>query len=190
MATAIESYEFYSKGASGASQIVGNSGDGTANPRVVRYTFTTPAEGASEISFSKYRISAYSDSSSTSEKLRFYISDDPDAYKKADATYTYHGTLELTAGDGWYTAEGSASNLILLPNTTYYLFIFPGHTSFGLWYWNYPADISLTLSGAAGIAWICIAEDCAVILHVIYIQGEWKLVIPYIWDGQMWKLCS
>lgn len=187
MATAIESYEFYIKGSPGASQMVGM--EGTSKPRVVRYSFTTPVEGASAISFSKDRISAYSDSSSTSEKLRFYISDNPDAYINADATYAYHGTLELTAGDGWYTAEGSASNLILLPNTTYYLFIFPGYTSSGLWCWNYPASFSLTLSGAAGIAWIYIAKDCAVLL-CIYVQGEWKLVIPYIWGDQMWKLCG
>ena len=192
MATSYSSleYTFYNNGASGASQIVGNSGDGVSKPRVVRYKFTAPLQGANALSFSKTRIGAYSGSSSTNEYLRFYVSSDPEAYAKADASFAYQGTVTMTYSGGYYTATGSVSGLLLLPGKTYYLFIFPGHTSFGLWNWNYPGEISVTLSGAAGIVYI--DSGTALESYHCYIDNGsgWDLYIPYIDTGSSWDMYS
>ena len=192
MATTFESleYEFYINGTSGASQIVGNDGDGTSKPRVVRYTFTTPAEGANSISFSKGTIGAFNSSSSTSEELRFYITDDPDDYVKADATYSYHGKIVMSTSGEPYTATGSVSNLILLPGKVYYLFIFPAYTSFGCWNWNYPDVITLTLSGAAGLVRIHNGTKFVNALPYIHNGSKWQLAIPHVHNGSTWKISS
>lgn len=184
-------YSFYNGGSlvTSASQVVGynvSSVNGNTN-RVIRYKFTAPAEGANTLSFTKKNVSVYNDSISPStENLRFYITDSESSHINAGEGSVYHGTV--TVADG--TVTGYIEDLILLPGKTYYLYIFPGFSSHGLYAFNYPNEITLTLGGASGLAWIYIAESFVVILLFIYIQGEWKLAIPYVHDGQMWKLCS
>lgn len=186
----LSDYAFFENGVSDTGQVVGNTGDGTSIPRVVRYTFVAPPEGANGFSFIKENVSAYSSSSSTSEQLRFYISDDPNSHTKANATYAYHGTVAMASASGWYKATGSVSDIILLPGKTYYLFIFPAHTSFGLWYWNYPGEISATLSGGAGLARIHNGSDWDMYQCHIYNGSGWDLYLPYIYNGSEWELYS
>lgn len=192
MATAVDSVAFYVNGTSTSSQIVGNSGDGTSKPNVVRYAFTTPSTGASGLSFSKESIGAYSASSSTSEKLRFYITDSATSHTAANSSSTYHGEVAMADPDGdkWFTATGSVSNLVLLPGTTYYLYIFPAYTSFGCWIWNYPDTITVTLSGSTGLVRIDTGSGFITALPYIDNGSKWQIAIPYTDNGSSYKICS
>lgn len=185
MATIITEFEhpvFYSKGTSGASAIVGYA-DGVN--RVVRYKFTTPAIGASKFTFSKPSITVYSNSIGSSEKLRFYVTDDPASYANAGANAEYHGTVSVSGN----TATGSA-DITLLPNKEYYLFIFPGFASYGAYNWNYPPTITVTLDGGAGLVYI--KKGSEVKKHQAYVKkgSTWQHLIPYKKEGSSWDLLT
>lgn len=187
MATAeIKSYQFYKAGADEDGAIVGYSGGN----RVVRYEFTAPAEGASAFSFVKKNVGDEG-AVSAGATLRWYVTTDPDSHKGAGPDSDYHGEVTLSDKDGsQYTVSGSAENLVLLPNETYYLFVFPGTSAKKYYWWNYPSTITLTLSGAAGLARIRTGATHVNALPCIHLGGEWKLAIPYDRIGTAWKISS
>lgn len=182
----ISDYEFFKAGEGEAGSIVGYS----AGNRVVRYKFTAPDEGASALSFTKKNVGDEG-ALSAGATLRWYVTNDPDSHKDAGPDSEYHGEVTLSDKDGtYYTAKGSADNLVLLPGETYYLFVFPGTSVKKYYWWNYPTTITLTLSGAAGLVWIHNGTDAMKALLHIYTDGTWKIAIPYIHDGIKWKICS
>jgi hypothetical protein len=138
---------FFKNGNAGASTIVGI--EGTAH-RVVRYKFHTPVEGASKISWLMLEVENYY--VAENEKLRFFVGSDPNSHVNAGEDAIYHGTAIATKVGSTYTISGEASGIILLPDTDYYLFIFPGYTSSGYWgWWQYLDGMSVYLDGAAGV---------------------------------------
>lgn len=101
--------------------------EGTYN-RVARYSFTSPASGASEVSIS---FTGMTFVDGTQKPLRFYIGTNNSDHANAGAGSTYTGEMSYS-GNTW---SGSAS-ILLQPATTYYLWIFPSTTTYGYWYWN------------------------------------------------------
>lgn len=96
--------------------------------RVARYSFTSPASGASKVSLS---FTGMTFVAGTQKPLRFYIGTSDSDHANAGANSTYTGEMSYS-GSTW---SGSAS-IILQPATTYYLWIFPSAATYGYWYWN------------------------------------------------------
>ena len=125
-------------------------------PAITRYKFTAPAMGASKIKIEKRDLGLYDDCSMRGEKLAFFITTSATSHLAAyyvegsQNQYDIDGFFTMTKqSDGHYSISGSVDK-ILLPNTDYYLYIFPGYTSY-VWFTVYgSAYLIVTLDGGAG----------------------------------------
>jgi hypothetical protein len=183
---------FYRNGVSGVSRIVGSDRyNGSVATRVARYVFDTPVEGASKVSITFYSSGLWTEDgvASTHIPIRFFVGTDQDSHIDADSTYEYTG--ELTLGSDYTTFTGEA-NVVLLPNTTYYLWFFPGEDqSFGCYQWyreNYTSE--LVISGAGGVVYI--DNGSSLEMYQCYVDNgtDWDLYIPYIDNGTNWDICG
>lgn len=130
---------FYSNGNSGASAIVGYEGGRT---RVVRYSFTIPAEGATQIGFWSNGITrGDSDcrATSLSAKITLDANNTPPVGDSAHGTLNYSGGI--VSGYIYYTFK---------PATTYYLWIYPSSKTYG--YWSWPNLAQTVTSGGSTAA--------------------------------------
>ena len=128
---------FYKAGKGGVTRVVGVESQVS---RVVRYTFTAPATGASRIDL---RFEGFSHSQGQAIALRFHITEDADSYADPAPTDPYTGTLTM----GSTSATGSADYL-LLPGKTYFLWVFPAVLVWG-WYSWILDTAALTTSGGS-----------------------------------------
>lgn len=114
---------------------------------VARYSFVSPAIGASGVSWSIPRNYI---GGGTAPTLRWYITTSSTSHINAGAsTGAYHGTVTATdVGGGSYTFTGSA-DIVLLPSTTYYLWIFPATTTYGFYNLTHSQAAAVTTSGAS-----------------------------------------
>lgn len=144
--------QFFTNGIENSGRwLAGHDANGNA---VVRYKFRTPATGAFALYWAKWGTTEYDGTPrAQGEELRFYISADPNSHINAGPDAEYHGTAwVLTPNDSPFSMTGEAHGLLLLPNTDYYLFIFPGFSSYGLYYWDYYwSGMDITLGGSAGV---------------------------------------
>lgn len=133
------SYTFFDDSTTGASEIVGYE---SSSERGIRYTFQLPAScsaGATSYSFTKTGNGHYLGTSGL--RWNWAVSTDASAYLNT-----------IKAGDGYANAaatfKGSATKT-LYPNTTYYLFIYPGVDTYGCYFWNGPTSaFTLTVDGS------------------------------------------
>ena len=179
-----EGVQYYYGGQLSDTRLVGNDWyNGAAVNRVVRYTVIPSAEGASRISLF-FNVSKDMAAGSVIP-LRFYIGTDPNSHINAWDTSEYDGEL-IRNDDGCFTAELST---LLIPGTTYYLFVFPANKVYGMYNWyRYGNSVGLTMElfGGAGLVYIdSVAYQC-------YIDNgsNWDLVMPYIDNGVSWDLYS
>lgn len=169
--------DFYQSGVGGKSRVVGVENQ---KNRVARYQFITPAEGSSHQEILYYSSGLRG---GNHIPIRFYIGTDPNSHANAWNNSEYHGTLTL--GSDKETFTGS-SNVLLLPNTTYYIWFFPGSTTYGYYAWRSDKKSTLTTSGGAGLVYIG-SEP-----YQCYIGNgtSWDLALPYVGNGTGWDLCS
>jgi hypothetical protein len=116
-------------------------GYASSKNRVVRYTFKTGSSGATSFKLSG-NITKYDGSYDVSSIycLRFKITTDSTSHKNADKSSSYDGEITSTSVD-------VTVNQRLNPNTTYYLWLFPGHSSYSVYYaYNPNNNNSPTLS--------------------------------------------
>lgn len=172
---------FFNNGVSGASDVVGVS---SGNNRVVRYKFISPPEGASSVSISIENSSA--GNGSTPAALRFYIGTDPNSHINAGSTSLYTGDFVAKPASAYYTYTGEA-DILLLPEETYYLFVFPATTTFGWMYWYVAA--SLTAIGGAGLVRIYTKSGWVMATPYIDTGKDWNRVLTYIDTGNSWAIC-
>ena len=174
---------YYAGGSSGASNVVGWESSRT---RVVRYKFTAPPEGASRFAFSIG--THYLGGGSASAPLRFYVGESDTSHANAGKDAEYHGTVTMTKENGEYLASGDA-NILLLPNTTYYLWIFPGSETYSWFEW-YGNVKTATAYGAAGL--VSIDTGSEIIKAIPFVDDGERLrqLMPHIEDGNKWNLCS
>ena len=137
----LSSPSFFSAGASGASAVVGYE---SGRNRVARYSFTAPSTGATSVSLDF--SSMWYGAGTQPKTLRFYIGTDANSHVNAGAGSTYTGVLNINTNG--YTGYLGSANINLMPNGTYYLFVFPDSTTFG-WY-NWAGNAAMTTGGAYG----------------------------------------
>ena len=132
----------------GASHTGYLAGFETANKltRVLRYTFTTPADGVSKLSFTAAHL-AHSASYAWSG-LNWYATTSPTSHVNAGAGSASHGTLTITGNGKDYDISTGAAAVNLPPNTEAYIYIFPNNANYFLW--NFANVASLNITTAAG----------------------------------------
>lgn len=120
----------------------------TANKltRVLRYTFTTPADGVSKLSFTGAHL-AHSASYSWGG-LNWYATTSPTSHVNAGAGSASHGTLTITGNGKDYDISAAEAAVNLPANTEAYIYIFPNNSNYFLW--NFANVASLNITTAAG----------------------------------------
>lgn len=120
----------------------------TANKltRVLRYTFTTPADGVSKLSFTAAHL-AHS-ASYLWGGLNWYATTSPTSHVNAGAGSASHGTLTITGNGKDYDISAAEAAVNLPANTEAYIYIFPNNSNYFLW--NFANVASLNITTAAG----------------------------------------
>lgn len=132
----------------GASHTGYLAGFETANKltRVLRYTFRTPADGVSKLSFAAAHL-AHSASYSWGG-LNWYATTSPTSHVNAGAGSASHGTLTITGNGKDYDISAAEAAVNLPANTEAYIYIFPNNANYFLW--NFANVASLSITTAAG----------------------------------------
>lgn len=174
-----ENVQFYFGGGKDGVSLVGNDWyNGALVNRVVRYTIIPPPEGASKITlhFNVTKEPAVG----SAVPLRYYIGTDPESHINAWDTSEYTGEL-IRSEDGCFTAELST---LLIPGTTYYLFVFPAAKIYGMYDWyiyGNPVGLTMEFLGGAGIVRVGNASGGADMYQFFTrIGNEIYLLLPYI----------
>ena len=167
-----------------AQQVVGYL---NSKNNVVRYTFKTDSSGASSVSWS---IPNNYLGGGTAPALRWYITTSATSHTNAGSSAAYHGTVKVTdVGSGNYTFSGNA-NIVLQPNTTYYLWLFPSTTTYGYYNLTQSQQATITTSGAAGLVYIDNGSGFDAYQCFIDNGSSWDQYIPYIDNGSSWDPCG
>lgn len=114
--------------------------------RVLRYTFTTPADGVSKLSFTGAHL-AHSASYSWGG-LNWYATTSPTSHVNAGAGSASCGTLTITGNGKDYDISAAEAAVNLPANTEAYIYIFPNNTNYFLW--NFANVAALNITTAAG----------------------------------------
>ena len=136
---------WYNGGSSGASSILGYE---SGRNRVVRYQFTTPDTGISSLSFTIDGWMHYS--GDTANSIKFYIGSSSTDHANAGASSSSTGTATFSPGDGLNGTISGSANIVLQPNTVYYLWLFPGGTNY--YCWSNWSNKTATLNNVVGAA--------------------------------------
>lgn len=179
---AIEVSTYFKAGTGGVSKVVGYE---SGSNRVARYQFTTPAAGASKISFSITGIEL--GGGNASSPLRFYIGTDAESHINAGQDSEYTGEITMSTDGGDYTATGEA-DIFLMPNTTYYLWMFPGSTTYGWFSWEHCKTVEIR---EAGLVQIDLGDATVVALPYIDYGTQWKQSVPNVdVTGEAFVICN
>nr|DAR52772.1 MAG TPA: tail spike protein [Caudoviricetes sp.] len=132
----------------GASHTGYLAGFETANKltRVLRYTFTTPADGVSKLSFTGAHL-AHSASYSWGG-LNWYATTSPTSHVNAGAGSASCGTLTITGNGKDYDISAAEAAVNLPASTEAYIYIFPNNANYFLW--NFANVASLNITTTAG----------------------------------------
>lgn len=179
---------FYQDGTVCTGKVVGRSiPDKYTVNRVARYSFTSPNTGASSVSliFANMHYTP-ADGKTRPTSFRFYIGTDADSHINAGASSTCTGTVKLLENS--YTEFAGSADILLLPNTKYYLFVFPATSTYGWYSWE--GTSAMTSSGGAGL--IYIDDGSGWSAYQVYIDNgsSWDMYMPYIDTGSSWNLYS
>lgn len=165
-------------------------GYGSSKNYVLRYSFKTPSDGyvtkvTFKTTFRHYSSSNYSIGSSY--PIRVKITDSSTSHKNAGSGSSYDVTM---TGNGSVTISG----LKLQPNTTYYIYLFPGHTSYSLSYCydNEGNDYASATYEASSLGQVYIGNGTGFDAYEVYIGhgSGWDRYIRYVGNGSGWAQCS
>lgn len=135
----------YRGGASNNSYQIGYEAS-TGMSRVIRYSFTTPADGVSKLSFTGAHL-AHGASYSWSG-LNWYVTTSPTSHLNAGPGTVSHGTLTISGNGKDYDISTGEAAVNLPANTEAYIYIFPNNANYFLW--NFVNVTSLSITTAAG----------------------------------------
>lgn len=180
MVTELTDAVFYRNGQSGATAAAGNdtyAGEPTGR-RVVRYTFTAPAVGAS---LERLTFQTEGRGGGDHIPIRFYIGTDPEDHANAGPDDAYTGELVLSDDGKTFTATGRA---VILPGKTYYLWVFPGADAFGWYSWGLAE-----MDAAGGACVVPIVKNGQIenrLLTVVRDGKLWLTMPIVVKDGKPW----
>lgn len=103
----------------------------TGASRVVRYSFTTPPDGVSKLSFRGLHLAH--GASYAWQGLGFYVSTSPTAYIGATPSSQSMGTLSIRGEGGDYSFSAPEVEINLPADTTAYIYIFPRLAQYFMW---------------------------------------------------------
>ena len=166
------------------------------NNRVMRFTFTTGSVGAGSISWKMSYIYMYT-WAYPQIPMRWFIGTDPNSHLNAGANtaeYTGDVTVHMdTTYNSESYMEGSA-DIMLMPNTTYYLWLFPAVASQCFYVSGYidPSASMAIESSGAGVGLVYIDTGTEVLAAMAYIDNgvDWDVCIPHLDNGSAWNICS
>lgn len=118
----------------------------TGMSRVIRYAFTTPADGVSKLSFTGAHL-AHGASYSWSG-LSWYATTSPTSHLNAGPGTVSYGTLTISGNGKDYDISTGEAAVNLPANTEAYIYIFPNNANYFLW--NFVNVTSLSITTAAG----------------------------------------
>lgn len=118
----------------------------TGMSRVIRYSFTTPADGVSKLSFTGAHL-AHGASYSWSG-LSWYVTTSPTSHLNAGPGTVSHGTLTISGNGKDYDISTGEAAVNLPANTEAYIYIFPNNANY--FFWNFVNVTSLSITTAAG----------------------------------------
>jgi hypothetical protein len=181
----LENPYYYQDGMGGVSAIIGYDG----HRRVARYEFTSPDAGVSHVSFSL--IYAALQSKSSLKNMNFYIGTSASDHADAGEGSSYTGVVTTAQYQSYadcYTFSGEA-DIILMPNTKYYLWIFPSSEE-GWCYYNAATITTKTVTTTGGAGLVYIDNGTGWDAYQVYIDNgtTWDLHMPYIDNGSSWDL--
>lgn len=168
-----------------SSQFVGYSGGKNC---VLRYSFTTPTSGyITALTVTATLTKLDGTAISASYPVNVLISD--------DSSLTNIGPE--TAADAQFTAAGTQSVSItkrLNPGKTYYLYLYPGHSTYSAYYLydNTGADQTVLAYTDMLSGLVYIDNGTSWDAYEVYIDdgASWAQYIPYIDDGTSWTMCN
>lgn len=163
--------------------------------RTVRYEFDAPSGGASHIELKITQALYASGSNAEHHDYCFYVSTSSTSHTNVNSDSPYTGKLTMTwATDGTsYSVFTGEADILLTPNTKYYVWIFSNSVPFTDRYTNYDfesAVTTVTTSGGAGLVYIDNGSGFAA--YQVYIDNGtgWDLYTPYIDNGITWDMCN
>lgn len=155
---------------------------------VARYSFKSGATGASTVSWETTADSYLAGGSATAE-FRWYMGTGTTSHAAGGSSLSYHGKVTKTEYGGAHIFSGSA-NVVLVPNTTYYLWVFPATTTYGYYWLSTTGTATVTTSGGAGLVYIDNGTKWEPYQVYIHNGSSWDLYMPYIDNGSSWDLYS
>lgn len=178
-AAGTQGVDFYASGSKASSRVVGSyTSDGERVNRIARYTFQAPPEGAMGVSL---LFNTGGLESGSVVPIRFYIGTDPDSHINAWDSSPYTGELSFNQNDNTFTGE---AKILLLPNTVYYLFVFPATKTFGYYTWykyGEPVGLILTTKESAGVVYVGNKDgEKEMYQFYILINSVKYLLLPYV----------
>lgn len=176
--------QVYEGTSTSSTKIVGYNG---GKNYVARYSFKTDSVGASKVS---WEIGGNSVGGGTRPPLRWYLTTSASSHINAGASTTaYHGTVSVKNVGGYDVFSGSADT-VLLPNTTYYLWVFPNTTTYGFYYLGGTDKATVTTTGAAGLVYIDNGTKFEAYQCYIDNGSSWDLYMPYVDNGSSFELMA
>ena len=184
---------FFRNGASTTSNLLGY----TSSDKVVyvtRYTLSTEdlPSGASSI---QVELPSVLDTTTdcglvgSLTKYRFKVTTSATSHVNAGPTTTdYDGEVTFVAKNGTYYLTIPKTTVVLLPNTTYYLYLFPAEAVHGYFY-NRRKSLDIIATGGAGIVEIYNGSKWESYQCYIYNGSKWEMYLPYVYNGSGWDLC-
>lgn len=176
---------FYNNGTSGASGVVGYE---SRHNRVVRYNLSSPDIGANKIDLSF--TGNWEGAGTLPNTLYFFVGTDPNDHENAGSTSAKTG--ELTRKSGTYEYYGSVG-ILLMPNTTYYVWVFPSSTTFGWLYWGKNTGDALVETYGGAISTVATGSATlgqTVSLSVIKYVSDYTHTIKYTIGSQSGTICT
>lgn len=176
---------FFKANTSGVSGVVGYE---SKSNRIVRYELLPPPIGANhlDLTFSGNWVGA----GTTPNTLLFYIGTDPGSH--SNAGHDAESTGQLIRTNGTYNYTGAA-DIVLMPNTVYYVWVFPASTTFGWVYWS--RELGDAVAQASGGAYSTLSATAGTLgkqqtLTVTRYNAGYTHAISYAVGSATGQICS
>lgn len=180
---------YYQDNAGGVSAVIGWDG---VYYRIARYEFTTSNTGASHISFTFPSFQYASGTSISDSNLCFYIGTSNTSHEGANANSEYTGKITVTQNASGLCDFSGEADIVLLPNTKYYFWIFSNSAKSTLKYAFFYDNESKSIAATGGAGLVRIDNGSGFEMYQAYIDNgaSWDLYMPYIDNGTKFEIYS